>query len=171
MTPDVAQSTLSEVKSIKRRCGLLLTGALALSFVIPLQSAAADPVQPDGSGTVGTAVHVIVRKSFTEITGPDECVGASPLAAIHRGGTVVLSEASPASSDTPKVAIGGFFRSRMKDGNCEVLYVISAPAMPAFNVQFFDLDGERSPTFGPVGSEPVTDQPGILQAVRVDLDT
>jgi hypothetical protein len=57
----------------------------------------------------------------------------------------------------------------MKGGNCEVLYVISAPVMPAFNVQFYDATGAQSPTYGPVGSEPVTDQPGILQAVRVDL--
>jgi hypothetical protein len=34
----------------------------------------------------------------------------------------------------------------MKDGACEVLYVISAPVMPAFNVQFFDRAGGLRPT-------------------------
>jgi hypothetical protein len=140
---------------------------LVLSVLTPLQPAAAVP--PDGTENVGTAVHVVMHQSFAETTDSDQCVGASGLAAIHRGASVILAEGSSESSDTPTVAVGGFFRSRMNAGACEVLYIISAPVMPAFNVQFFDQAGGRSPTYGPVKSEPVTDQPGILQAVRVDL--
>lgn len=171
------------------RRGLLLTGAawLAIAALAPLPSAAAAPdcgptssdnfvceslygdSPPDGSGNVGTAVHVVMHGSFAEAPDPDQCVGTSALAAIHRDATVILSEGSAYTSGTRQVAVGQFFRSRMKDGNCEVLYVISAPAMPAFNVAFADRAGARSPTFGPVGSESITDQPGILQAVRVDL--
>ncbi|RDH74868.1 hypothetical protein DVS77_29850 [Mycolicibacterium moriokaense] len=75
-----------------------------------------------------------------------------------------------ASSDTPKVAVGQFFRSRMKDGACEALFITSAPVMPSFNVQFAGPGAELSPTFGPIPSEQVTDQPGIQQAVLIDMD-
>jgi hypothetical protein len=42
--------------------------------------------------------------------------------------------------------------------------------MPAFNVQFVSPTGELSSTFGPNQAEPVTDQPGIQQAVGVDME-
>lgn len=58
----------------------------------------------------------------------------------------------------------------MKDGMCEALYITSAPIMPIFNAQFVGPDGELSATFGPVESQPVTDQPGIQQAVRIDME-
>jgi len=53
---------------------------------------------------------------------------------------------------------------------CEALYITSAPIMPIFNAQFVGPDGELSATFGPVESQPVTDQPGIQQAVRIDME-
>jgi|KBSSwiStaDraftv2_1062776.scaffolds.fasta_scaffold01154_13 hypothetical protein len=161
---------LETMNRIRRRCGLLLSGAAGVVLVVlaPLQPAGAAP-EPDGGGNVGTAVHVVMHNSFTQIPDADQCVGTADFAAIHRDASLVLSEASSYSADTSKVAVGRFFRSRMKDGNCEVLYVISAPAMPAFNVQFYDAAGSQSSTYGPFASEPVADQPGILQAVRVDL--
>ena len=58
----------------------------------------------------------------------------------------------------------------MKDGTCQALYITSAPAMPAFNVQFVGPGGESSSTFGPTNSEPVADQPGIQQLVRIDME-
>ena len=53
---------------------------------------------------------------------------------------------------------------------CQVLYITSAPAMPSFNVQFVGPEGELSPVFGPNPAEPVTDQPGIQQAVSIDME-
>jgi hypothetical protein len=142
-------------------CGVATT---ALLVAVPPQQVAAEPTP-----TVGTAVHVVIHRSFQEISDPDQCVGASTLAAIRRGSSVVLSEGSFAG-DARKVAIGQFFRSRMKDGMCEALYITSAPTMPTFNAQFVGPDGELSSTFGPVESQPVTDQPGIQQAVRIDME-
>ncbi len=81
---------------------------------------------------------------------------------------MVLSEGATAT-DTPKVAVGQFFRSRFAAGVCEALYITSAPVMPTFNIQFAGPGGELSPTFGPTPSEPVTYQPGIEQLVRVDI--
>ena len=81
----------------------------------------------------------------------------------------MLSEAS-STADARKVAVGQFFRSRMNDGACQVLYITSAPVMPAFNVQFAGPAGELSSTFGPSAAEPVTDQPGIEQIVRVRME-
>lgn len=132
--------------------------------------AGAPPVsaEPD-AGTVGTAVQVVIHNAYTEVGEPDQCVGAADLSAIRRGSSVVLSEAS-ATADAPKVAAGQFFRSRLKDGTCQVMYITSAPAMPAFNVEFVGPDGAPSPTFGPTPSEPVTDQPGIAQLIRVNLE-
>jgi hypothetical protein len=97
---------LETMKRTQRRCGLLLSGTawLALAVLIPLQPAAAAPGEPppDGTGNVGTAVHVVMHKSFTETSDPDQCVGASALAAIHRDASVILSEGSSLSSETLK---------------------------------------------------------------------
>lgn len=123
----------------------------------------------DGAGNVGTAVQVVIHKSFQEVVDPDQCIGASTLAAIRRGSSVLLSQGS-FSGDTPKAAIGQFFRSRLKDGVCQVLYITSAPTLPTFNAQFVGPDGQLSSTFGPVTSQPVTDQPGNQQAVRIDME-
>ena len=82
---------------------------------------------------------------------------------------MVLSEGATAV-DSPKLAVGQFYRSRLSDGVCEALYITSAPVMPMFNVQFAGPGGELSPTFGPTPSEPVTYQPGIEQVVKVDID-
>lgn len=140
------------------------SGAVALLCLLPVGQSAAEPV----AGTVGTAVQVVIHKSFTAIGEPDQCVGAGSLATVRRGSSVVLSEAS-GSADAPKVAVGQFFRSRVKDGTCQVMYITSAPVMPAFNVAFVGPDAVSSATFGPSPSEPVTDQPGIAQLVRVDM--
>jgi len=119
--------------------------------------------------TVGTAVYVQIRQSFTQVDDDDQCVGTAALGTVRRGSSVVLSEGA-ASTETPKVAVGQFFRSRLSDGVCEALYITSAPVMPAFNVQFAGPGGELSPTFGPTPSEPVTYQPGIEQVIKVDID-
>jgi hypothetical protein len=140
-----------------------LATALAIVTLTPMPQSAAEPT------TVGTAVHVVIDKSFEETSDADQCMGAGTLASIRRGSSVILSEGS-ASPEAPKVAIGQFFRSRMKDGACEVLYILSAPVMPAFNVQFVGPAGELSSTFGPNAAEPVTDQPGIQQVVGVDME-
>ncbi|HKV19865.1 MAG TPA: hypothetical protein VJR50_12595 [Mycobacterium sp.] len=143
----------------------VLTVAAASVCVAPLPHASAEP---PAAGTVGTAVQVVIHTSFTEIPEPDQCTGAGALTAVRRGSSVVLSEAS-GSADAPKVALGQFFRSRVKDGTCQVMYITSAPVMPAFNVAFVGPQGDSSATFGPSLSEPVTDQPGIAQLVRVDM--
>lgn len=142
-----------------------LTAAAALTGLVSAPQAVAEPE----AATVGTAVQVVIHKSFTETAEPDQCTGAASLTAVRRGSSVVLSEAS-GSADSPKVAVGQFLRSRLKDGTCQVMYITSAPAMPAFNVQFVGPQGEASSTFGPSASEPVTDQPGIGQLVRVDME-
>jgi hypothetical protein len=139
-----------------------LTAAVALASLLSVPQAAAETT------TVGTAVEVLVHKSFTETSDSDQCVGASALATVRRGSSVILSEGS-SSSDTRKVAVGQFFRSRLKDGVCQALYITSAPVMPTFNVQFASPEGDLSPTFGPNAAEPVTDQPGIEQVVHVDM--
>ena len=140
-----------------------LTAALALVSLVPMSQSAAEPA------TVGTAVEVVIHKSFEETPEPDQCAGASTLAAVRRGSSVILLEGS-LSPDARKVAVGQFFRSRLKDGMCQVLYITSAPAMPAFNVQFVGPEGALSPVFGPNPSEAVTDQPGIEQAVSIDME-
>jgi hypothetical protein len=131
----------------------------------PVPQVEAEP----GAGNVGTAVQVVLHRSFEATADADQCVGAGSVAPVRRGSSVILSEAS-ASADGPKVALGNFFRSRMKDGTCQVLYITSAPITPAFNVQFAGPAGELSPTFGPNSAEPVTDQPGIAQLVRVEME-
>jgi hypothetical protein len=170
-----------------RRCpALFLCGAVvvALAVVLPGQQASATPVGecPEGDGvaceptggastsrdTVGTVLHVVIHKSFLEIPSPDQCVGAGALSPVQRGSSALLSDGS-LSADTRKVAVGVFIRSRMKDGMCEVLYIASAPVLPVFDVQFAGPSGEASVTFGPIRAEPVTDEPGIAQALRVDL--
>lgn len=118
--------------------------------------------------TVGTAVNLVIHMSFEQTSDADQCVGAGPLAAVRRGASVVLLE-GPSSSDSRKVAVGQFFRSRLNDGVCQVLYITSAPVMPSFNVQFVGPEGALSPVFGPNPSEPVTDQPRIQQVVHIDL--
>lgn len=140
-----------------------LMAAVAAGLGLAPQATAEPPA------TVGTAVHVVIRSPFEATPDADQCVGAVMVAAVRRGSSVVLSEAS-ALPDSPKVAVGQFYRSRRNDGACEALYIASAPMMPAFNVQFAGPDGSAGPTFGPYPAEPVTDQPGILQAVRVDID-
>lgn len=141
--------------------------AVAVGFAVGL--GVAPQVAAEPPATVGTAVHVVIRSPFEATQDADQCVGAVMVAAVRRGSSVVLSEAS-ASPDSPKVAVGQFYRSRRNAGACEALYIASAPVMPAFNVQFAGPDGSTGPTFGPYPAEPVTDQPGILQAVRVDID-
>jgi hypothetical protein len=155
------------MKSTCRRVLSLLAGVATSVALLPTGQASAEP--PQDAGTVGTAVYVVIRQSFTETTDADQCVGAATLATVRRGSSVVLSEGTPAAADSRKVAVGVFHRSRLKDGTCQVLYITSAPVLPAFNVQFADPAGDVSPTFGPVAAEPVTDQPGIQQAVSVDL--
>ena len=139
-----------------------VAAALAMAIAVPMAQSAAEPQ------TVGTAVNVVIHTSFEQTADADQCVGAGALAAVRRGGSVVLLEGS-ASPDAPKVAVGQFFRSRMKDGVCQVLYITSAPVMPSFNVQFVGTGGELSSVFGPNPAEPVTDQPGIQQVVHIDL--
>lgn len=139
------------------------TVALALVGLTPMSQSAAEPE------TVGTAVNVVIRTSFEQTSDPDQCVGAGPLATVRRGSSVVLLEGSSSSSDSRKVAVGQFFRSRRNVADCQVLYITSAPVMPSFNVQFVGPGGELSAVFGPNPSEPVTDQPGIQQVVHIDL--
>jgi hypothetical protein len=117
--------------------------------------------------TVGTAVYVQLRQSYVAVDDADQCVGTAALGPIRRESSVLLSDGATVAGT---VAVGQFFRSRLSDGVCEVLYITSAPVMPTFNVQFAGPGGELSPTFGPTPSEPVTYQPGIEQVVRVDLD-
>jgi hypothetical protein len=136
--------------------------AMALASLMQSPQAAAEPA------TVGTAVNVVINASFEKTSDADQCVGVGALAAVRRGASVVLLEGS-VSPDAPKVAVGQFFRSRLSDGACQVLYITSAPVMPAFSVQFVGPEGEPSSVFGPNRSEPVTDQPGIQQVVHVDL--
>jgi hypothetical protein len=139
-----------------------LAATLALVSAVPMAQSAAEPE------TVGTAVNVVIHTSFEQTSDADQCVGAGALAAVRRGASVVLLEGS-VSPDAPKVAVGQFFRSRLRDGVCQVLYITSAPVMPAFNVQFVGPGGELSSVFGPNAAEPVTDQPGIQQVVHIDL--
>lgn len=138
------------------------TVALALVGLTPMSQAAAEPE------TVGTAVNVVIHTSFEQTSDADQCVGAGALAAVRRGASVVLLEGS-LSSDSRKVAVGQFFRSRLNDGGCQVLYITSAPVMPSFNAQFVGPVGELSSVFGPNPAEPVTDQPGIQQVVHIDI--
>jgi len=142
-----------------------LAFALAAAASASLVATPASTAQP----TVGTAVYVQIRQSFAPVEGDDQCVGTAALGPVRRGSSVVLSEGA-AATDTPKVAVGQFFRSRLRDGICEALYITSAPVMPSFNVQFAGPGGEMSPTFGPTASEPVTYQPGIEQVVKIDID-
>ncbi|MCV7300243.1 hypothetical protein H7J93_11445 [Mycobacterium barrassiae] len=144
-----------------KRLGYALAVVTSASLVAAPQSAA----EP----TVPTAVYVLIHQPFTQVDDADQCVGAAALGPVRRGSSVILSEGGTAT-DTPKVAYGQFFRSRLQDGICEALYITSAPAMPSFNVQFAGPGGELSPTFGPTPSEPVTYQPGIEQLVRVDIN-
>jgi hypothetical protein len=139
-----------------------LAAASAVMSLMPMAQSSAEPQ------TVGTAVNVVMHTSFEQTSDADQCVGAGALAAVRRGASVVLLEGS-ASPDAPKVAVGQFFRSRLKDGECQVLYITSAPVMPTFNVQFVGPEGGLSAVFGPNPSEPVTDQPGIQQVVHIDL--
>lgn len=129
-----------------------------------------DSMAPAATGTVGTAVHVVIHKSFMETVDDDQCIGGWALATVRRGSSVVLSESSVESTAPRKVAVGQFFRSRMKDGMCEVLYITSAPVMSVFAVQFVGPDGALSATYGPITSQNVTNQPGIQQAVVVHLE-
>ena len=148
---------------MKRPTVLVSLGAAwALAGAVPMAPSAAEPA------TVGTAVNVVISKSFDETADADQCVGASTLAAVRRGSSVILLEQST-SPDAPKVAVGQFFRSRFKDGVCQALYITSAPVMAGFNVQFVGPDGGLSSVFGPNPAEPVTDQPGIQQVVHIDI--
>jgi hypothetical protein len=144
-------------------CGLVVFAALAVP--LPQPQAVAQPTT-----TVGTAVHVVIHKSFVETVDNDQCVGAGALAAVRRGSSVVLSESSFESTAPRQVAVGQFFRSRMNDGKCEVLYITSAPVLAVFAVQFAGPDGALSAAYGPITSQNVTDQPGIQQAVVVHLE-
>ena len=168
---------------------LLLCGAvvLALFVTLPSQHAWAEPFAecpladaaglacaPAGGestapGNVGTVVHVVIHRSFAETSTPDQCVGSGALEPVQRGSSALLSDGS-LSADSGKVAVGVFLRSRMKDGMCEALYIASAPVLPVFNVQFAGPSGDVTVTFGPIKAEPVTDQDGIQQALRVDME-
>jgi hypothetical protein len=139
-----------------------LAAASALVCLMPVARSAADPE------TVGTAVNVVMHTSFEPTSDADQCVGSGALAAVHRGASVVLMEGS-SSSDSRKVAVGQFFRSRLDDGGCQVLFITSAPVMGSFNAQFVGQGGEPSSVFGPNPAEPVTDQPGIQQVVQIHL--
>ncbi|MGZ5392789.1 MAG: hypothetical protein ACXWD3_13365 [Mycobacterium sp.] len=143
----------------------------ALAYGLAVVASASLVVAPPSTAepTVGTAVYVQIRQSFAEVDDVDQCVGTSALAPVRRGSSVVLSEGATVA-DTRKVAVGQFFRSRLRDGVCEALYITSAPVMPTFNVQFAGPGGELSPTFGPTPSDPVTYQPGIEQVIRVDIE-
>jgi len=153
----------ARINAMKRPTVLVSLGAAwALAGAVSMAPSAAEP------GTVGTAVNVVIDKSFDQTADADQCVGASTLAAVRRGSSVILSEES-ASPDAPKLAVGQFFRSRLKDGVCQVLYITSAPVMAGFNVQFVGPDGGLSSVFGPNRAEPVTDQPGIQQVVHIDI--
>ena len=157
------------MKSTRRRAPLLCGAVVfGLSVLLPQQQAVAQPAP--GAGNVGTAVYVVIRHAFTQTSDPDQCVGASSLATVRRGSSVILSEGLASTSETPRVAAGVFHRSRFKDGTCQVLYIASAPVTPAFNVQFAGPAGELSPVFGPTAAEPVADQPGIQQALTVDME-
>lgn len=149
--------------AILRCCSVVFA---TLAVTLPQWQAAAQPA----TDTVGTAVHVVIHKSFVETVDDDQCMGDGALATVRRGSSVVLSESSFESTAPRQVAVGQFFRSRMKDGMCEVLYITSAPVLPVFAVQFVGPDGALSPTYGPITSENVTDQPGIQQAVVVHLE-
>ncbi len=146
-----------------------VSAAIGASLMIVVPSAHASATPLDGAPTVGTAVYVVMHKSFTATGDPAQCVGAVNLAAIRPGSTVYLWEGSSSSSPTIKVAVGQHYRSRLGDGQCEALYITSAPVLTQFNVQFVGAGSEASPTFGPITSHPVTDQPGIQQMIRVDL--
>lgn len=139
-----------------------LVAAVALTSLVPTPQSGAEPE------TVGTAVNVVIHTSFEQTADADQCVGAGALATIRRGASVVLMEGS-SSSDSRKLAVGQFFRSRLNPGACQVLFITSAPVMGSFNVQFVGPGGELSSVFGPNPSEPVTDQPGIQQVVHIDL--
>jgi hypothetical protein len=143
----------------------------ALAYGLAVVASASLVLAPSSTAepTVGTAVYVQIRQSFAQVDDADQCVGTSALGPVRRGSSVILSEGATVP-DTPKVAVGQFFRSRLRDGVCEALYITSAPVMPTFNVQFAGPDGQMSPTFGPTPSEPVTYQPGIEQVVRVDVE-
>ncbi|MFI5507108.1 hypothetical protein ACIA48_06540 [Mycobacterium sp. NPDC051804] len=142
-----------------------------LAFGIAVVASASLVAAPPSTAqaTVGTAVYVQIRQSFEQVDGDDQCVGTAALGPVRRGSSVVLSDGATAI-DPPKVAVGQFFRSRLRDDICEALYITSAPVLPSFNVQFSGPAGELSPTFGPTSSEPVTYQPGIEQVVKVDID-
>ncbi|MGO4445930.1 hypothetical protein AB4Z42_21510 [Mycobacterium sp. 2YAF39] len=142
---------------------------LAYGLAIAASAGLVAAPQSAAEPSVGTAVYVQIRQSFAAVDDADQCVGTSALGSVRRGSSVVLSEGATAT-DTPKVAVGQFLRSRLRDGICEALYITSAPVMPTFNVQFAGPGGELSPTFGPTPSEPVTYQPGIEQVVRVDIN-
>jgi hypothetical protein len=153
----------ARINAMKRPTTLVsIAAALALVGAVPMAQSAAEPE------TVGTAVNVVIQTSFDQTADADQCVGAGPLAAVRRGSSVILLEGS-VSPDAPKVAVGQFFRSRRKDGVCQVLYITSAPVRGSFNVQFVGADGGLSSVFGPNPAEPVTDQPGIAQVVHVDI--
>jgi hypothetical protein len=129
-----------------------------------MAQSAAEPAE----ATVGTAVNVVIDTAFEPTPDADQCVGTGAMAAVRRGSSVVLLEGS-VSPDAPKVALGQFFRSRLNNGVCQVLYITSAPTMESFNVQFVGPDGQLSSVFGPNPAEPVTDQPGIQQVVQVEI--
>lgn len=140
----------------------------------PLTDAAGLSCAPAGGeatapGNVGTVVHVVIHRSFAQTSTADQCVGAGALEPLQRGSSALLSDGA-AAPDSRKVAVGVFIRSRMKDGMCEVLYIGSAPVLPVFNVQFTGPSGGATVNFGPIRSEPVTDQDGIQQALRVDME-
>ncbi len=150
--------------NVRPLCGVLLA-ATAVATPLP-QASAQGPAQ----GNVGTAVHVVIHKSFVKTTDDDQCVGAGELATVRRGSSVILSESASASPEPRKLAVGQFYRSRLNDGRCEALYITSAPVMPIFAVQFAGPDAALSPTYGPIASEPVTDQPGIEQVVIAHME-
>src|SRR3954465_1382753 len=153
----------ARIDAMKRPQALVSRGAgWALAGAVSMAPSAAEP------GTVGTAVNVVINKSFDQTADADQCVGASALAAVRRGSSVILSEES-ASPDAPKVAIGQFFRSRLKEGVCQVLYITSAPVMAGFNVQFVGPDGGLTSVFGPHPAPPPPHQPGIQQVVHIDI--
>ena len=77
------------VVSPSRRIRMLARAAVVAAplVLMPMPSSAA---QPDGTAPVGTAVYVVMHKSFTETVDSDQCVGSGDLATVRRGSSVVL---------------------------------------------------------------------------------
>ncbi|OBF35953.1 hypothetical protein A5724_15130 [Mycobacterium sp. ACS1612] len=61
----------------------MLVGCAVFMGILALVSAQQATAEPPAAGNVGTAVHVVIHKSFQQVDDPDQCVGASTLATIR----------------------------------------------------------------------------------------